>query len=353
MLKKDYIITFIICMLTFFFYSAKNVCSQSAFIIESPIASDIIYGAPLFESNLTGGVASVEGVFSWKNGRETYGAGEHVEKVIFTPKNKDYDSCEFDVSFKVLKRRVYIKFEKDIYKQYDGTDSINLPNYVVGGIVDKTVYVGGKLEGRLESVLNGESKIILSGLELIGDKKDNYFLDLEGFSAYVHPIFIEKFVGDKNRIDFSKNIYVPVNTLIYIEEKDTTILSKKNHIIKKVYDIYLKHETDVIDIDGIVNVKVKIDDEVLNNKKLKVYNYYHGVYEEVDYKYEDGYIVYRADGLGNLVIAQKETSYNIFYICGGVIIFAVGLLVVFLSLRGREKFNKYKSLKRRKENGYC
>ena len=133
-LKNKYVIIFITCLAVFFFFGAFKVNAQEVIIVEKPTASDIIYGEPLFESVLRGGSGNVPGTFSWKNQRNTFTVGKHTEVVVFTPNDSNYAPVETSVVFNVNKRRVYIKFEEEIRKLYDGTNKIELPNYIVGGI---------------------------------------------------------------------------------------------------------------------------------------------------------------------------------------------------------------------------
>ena len=88
-------------------------------------------------------------------------------------------------------------------------------------------------------------------------------------------------------------------------------------------------------------------------KRLKVYNYYNGVYEELNYRYDNGYIEYSASALGMLVFAQKDLSFLWVYILVFGVMFSFGCTYVVKKFKNREKINKYKSLKRRKDNEYC
>lgn len=335
----------------FFFCNGDNTLALETIVVERPIAEDITYGEPLFESELIGGKANVRGNFSWKNDRDIFEAGEHKGAVVFTPLNAEYDSVEIDVDFKVVKRRVYIKFEDEIYKQYDGTDVLDLPNYVVGGILGDGVYVKGNLEGSLQSVLIGINNVILKGISLGGDKAENYYLDLSGFVATVYPDFREKFGSIKHRVDFSKNIYVPVDSLLNVEKLESFNLEKKGYKIKEVYDIYLKSGDNRVDVHGDIKFKIKVDKSSFNYKRLELFNYYKGDYEKIEYEYKDGYILYSANSLGSLVFAEKEL--NLWWIYMLLALMFSGLIVtlVIKKLKGREKINKYRSLRRSKDYG--
>ena len=348
MKKKNALIT-IICMAFLFFFGASNVKALETVIEEYPIASDIVYGEPLFQSRLNGGKANVDGIFSWKNDKEILEIGTYEKTVVFSPFNQAYEEKEFLVSVVVNKRRVYIKFEDDIYKQYDGSNNISLPNYVIGGVIDKGVFVRGELTGKLESSLVGESLISLEGIELVGEKSFNYYLDLNNFKATIYRTSVEKFGDIKDKIEFSENTYVASDALIYVEELEGSLFDKKGYKVLNAYDIYLKSGGDRIDISKKVNVKINIAQENFNYEKLEIYNYYNGAYKKIDYKYEDGYIMYTADSLGNLVFTQKIENYWWVYLSISLFIFGCFTFFVIKSFKGKEKINRYKSLKRSKD----
>jgi len=68
-----------------------------------PTASDITIAQGLSDSQLTGGVASVEGTFAWKNASENrLPAGEYTRTVVFTPANENYNTVEGPVTLQVI-----------------------------------------------------------------------------------------------------------------------------------------------------------------------------------------------------------------------------------------------------------
>ncbi len=69
-----------------------------------PTASRVIIGGKLSDSTLTGGVASVDGKFEWKDGTEVLDTAQTViKKVVFTPDDTDnYNTVEFDVDVTVV-----------------------------------------------------------------------------------------------------------------------------------------------------------------------------------------------------------------------------------------------------------
>lgn len=68
-----------------------------------PTASDITIAQSVGESQLTGGEATVEGTFAWKNPEERrLLAGAYTRTVIFTPTDVNYNSVEISVNFNVI-----------------------------------------------------------------------------------------------------------------------------------------------------------------------------------------------------------------------------------------------------------
>ena len=83
-LKKRYF--FAICIYVFiflFFGCRKNVLASDLFIVSLPSGEDIEYGEPLFESNIFGGSANVDGVFKWKDPELMLDAGVHSVEAVF------------------------------------------------------------------------------------------------------------------------------------------------------------------------------------------------------------------------------------------------------------------------------
>lgn len=352
MRKLKFVFMFIV--LFFFFLCTDNIIKAEQYVIsEYPVSEKLTYGEPLFEASLIGGVSSVSGTFNWENENVVLEAGVSNQKVIFTPFNSELEIREIEIAVTVNPRRVFPKFEKSLYKQYDNSTLLKLPAYTVQGIIDKNVYVKGILSANLESAFVGENiKVNLSGLELVGDKKDNYYLDLTGFLANVYPRFIEMFGNVKNRVDFSENTYVPMHAIIHISEP-TIDLKQEGHKIIKGYDIQLRNGNEVIDVKDKIKVKIKIEN--FDGKRISLYNYYNETYEKIDYVYEDGYLIYESHGLGVLVLSKVVIDYTWMFITFGIVLFIVlAVLLTYVSCKmwkNRKKINKYKSIKRRKNDG--
>ena len=90
-----------------------------------------------------------------------------------------------------------------------------------------------------------------------------------------------------------------------------------------------------------------------NYKRLKMFNYYNGGYQEIDYNYIDGILIYDCKGLGSLVIAQEDYDFRLLFIILSVVLTFVLASILIVVNVNKNKINKYKSLKRRKDYGDC
>ena len=353
MKKTKYLL--IISVFLFFLFTSKAVCASEYDIIQSPVASEIVYGAPLFQSELIGGSSSEEGVFVWKNEDVILDAGVYTEKVLFIPSNDELNHMEIDVEITVKPRKIFVTFEKELKKIFDSSNKIELPAYVVKGALNEEVYVVGNLKGELESAFVGENiNVTLSGIELDGIKKNNYYLDLDGFTATIYPKAIEMFGEIKNKVEFIDDMYVPMNSIIHLESCDAEFTLPDYKYIES-YNIVLKNGEQIVDIDGKIKVKIKLDDAKLTGDKIALFNYYNNEYRKIDYVYEDGYLIYESDGLGSLVVFETVANYSWLVMIIVLAVLTVLCILLFVKkkpkTRIKKKINKYKSLKRSRDYG--
>ena len=352
---KFYILLFSSILLFFIMFS-ENIHAEETIIYEFPTAKEITYGDRLYKAELIGGSANTKGTFLWKNELEIANIGIHERTAIFIPSSTDYNTIEFNLSFKVNKRKVTLNFEKEIQKQYDGTNILKLPNYIIKGIIDDDTYVTGIASATTESILVGENiPITIEGLTIIGNHKDSYYLDINNLTANICPKYIEK-VG-QGKITFNNKLaYVSPYATLIVNKIDANI-SKRDYYLKSYYEIYLESNHQKIDINtGNITLKLKVDNTILKSKRIHMFNYVNNQYEEVKYTInDDGYITYTANNLGSLVIMKKKLDFTWLYIILSFIILVLSM-ILFINLAKNKKHNhnkiiKYKSLKRRKDYG--
>lgn len=341
------------CLLLFlligYIFSSTRTSACETIIYTPPTSSTINYGDHLYSSKLTNGIANVEGIFLWEKENLVLTPDDHYSTVIFLPSNPECSSKRINVNLTILPREIHPVFESELKKQYDETNNLVLPNYLIKGIIDEDTYIKGNLTAKTESVLVGDNiKVIMEGLEIAGDHKDYYTLNLNGYTATIHPKQIEKLGEIKNKITFnSSKAFVPTNSSLLISKSDSQI-SKEGYKTYSVYDIVVKSDgKEVTNIPGSFSLKLKIDD--INIKKYQLFNYINNEYEKINYTItEDGYILYTVSNIGNLVIAKKEINITPLIIFLILVIAIIITILVQRNTKTKTKIKKYKSLKRRK-----
>lgn len=143
-------------------------------ITTAPTASDVTYtsGVKLEASNLSGGEASVEGEFAWKDDTEALIVGTADHTVVFTPTdNTLYNNIEFSVSVTVLSgKKIYDNGWSDEPTAADDVEIksnlvIDGPVEVKGLTIDPGVKVTLEVNGSL--TVNGTSDDLANYGDLI------------------------------------------------------------------------------------------------------------------------------------------------------------------------------------------
>ena len=325
--------------------SRTNACET--IIYSPPEASDLTYGDHLYKSKLTNGIANIEGIFLWEEENLVLTPDDNHSTVVFLPSNPDCASKKINVNLTILPKEIRPVFESPLKKQYDEANTIVLPNYLIKGIIDEDTYVKGILKAKTESVLVGDNiSVIMEGLEIVGEHKDYYRLNLSGYTATIHPKQIEKLGEIKNKIIFNNNeAFVPTNSSLLINKHDSSLF-KEGYKIQSIYNITIKSDgEEVTNIPGSFSLKLKLED--INPKKHQLFNYVNNEYEKINYTItDDGYILYTISVIGDLVIAEKKANTFIFIIFPILIISIIVILLTQKSIKTKTKIKKYRSLKR-------
>ena len=239
----------------------------------------------------------------------------------------------------------------DIKYTIDGFDSsIPTDNQTVSIVISSDLY-SGEVSAQLtikilpEYVVNAE--IINSSTSLKDCFSLNEVLDYDNFK--IQNTYSN---GRTEIIDVTDDMVTGFDTSIASIQKKTLQITQNNFTISHDYTV------------------VPSDDYIIFNKNFvkcfvpsascgftpsqtesNVFNYYNGVYESVDYNYENGYIIYRASSLGKLVITQKNIDFSWIYVVSGGVALVALLFIGTKIFSGKEKINKYKSKKRGKVYG--
>lgn len=127
----------------------------------------------------------VSGTIKWLNSDVVLDAGKHSVEWIFIPSDNNYATVsgfeEVDVAKKVVKATLAI--EGNPTKEYDGTTSLPAQAKIVvsnveGILENDKVQVGGQIVADYKSANAGEKEINISGVTLLGDKVNNYQLEV-------------------------------------------------------------------------------------------------------------------------------------------------------------------------------
>lgn len=128
----------------------------------------------------------VSGTIKWLNSDVVLDAGKYYSvEWIFTPSDTNYATVsgfeEVDVAKKVVKATLAI--EGNPTKEYDGTTSLPAQAKIVvsnveGILGNDNVQIGGQIVADYKSANAGEKEINISGVTLIGDKVNNYQLEV-------------------------------------------------------------------------------------------------------------------------------------------------------------------------------
>ena len=157
----------------------------------------------------------------------------------------------------------------------------------------------------------------------------------------------------KNILKFNDDIYVPYDSIFQVKEYNGENVVIKNHKIKKIYSLNVISGNSIVNIEGNIFIKLKIDEKYINYKRIKLYNNYNGEYEEINYSYKDGYLTYNCNGLGDLIISTQDVNLIWLYILCSLFIFSLISYCVVRMVIKHNEIHRYKSLKRGKDYGNC
>jgi len=284
----------------------------------------------------------VPGYFSFHNGNSIIDSiGEQTYEVVFTPDDlNNYSSKKVSVTTNVSKRRIFIIFASPLYKQYDGTTNISLPQYSLSGILNEEVSVAGSLNAVLEAGYVGEGiGVILSGLSIEGDKSEYYYIDFLGHSARISPSTLEKSGENATIITLEKDVYVDVvySLKVVMENVNEIVKDKYTSFLKYSYKVY-NHNNQYLAVDGKFKVSMDIEEEILNKERLQVYELTSdGEYKELSYVYKNNKIVFEIDNDSSLVFTTRNIEYELIILFIGILIFSGIILLLYRYKNNRTK----------------
>ncbi|MEX0721672.1 MAG: MBG domain-containing protein [Balneolaceae bacterium] len=155
-----------------------DITSTNVTGITWPAASDIIYGESLASSELTGGIAEVDGEFTFVDESiEPNTAGTYTADVIFTPDDTDnYSSVTNQVDVEVTPKELTVANAEAQNKEYDGTDIAEITGTELIGVINDDAVELDEMSGSFASASVGEDIEVTAALRLTGEDAANYTL---------------------------------------------------------------------------------------------------------------------------------------------------------------------------------
>ena len=210
---KKVIFMIFMAIFLFIFTQTGFVSAQEDYTIEIESVTGLTYGDTISKGRIVIKEQSVPGeVFFQHPDRIVNTAGEYTVWVTFKPTDVNAYGNGISIPFvaDVAKKNIEIIFDSPIYKRYDGTEQVDLPQHSYIGIINNEVTVVGDLQGSFNgSYVAEEVGITLSGVVLEGEKKDCYTLVLTGHYGRIHPSYVND-VSNSVSIEFGENVYVDV-----------------------------------------------------------------------------------------------------------------------------------------------
>lgn len=308
----------------FLFMLSFQQIKASEYEINVEKVENLVYGNSLKSAKIVGN-SSILGNFSFENENLVLNDVGNIElKIVFTPSDvENFNKKEILFETNVEKRRVTIIFDRLLYKQYDGTKEIDLPSYTYSGIINNEVEIEGNLVGTLEaSYISDEVNVELSGLTIVGEKKDCYYLETSDYVAKIFPKILEKKGANETILILADNIYINLDSSLKIEVKEETKKIDRNYATFKIYNYDIYNGENKLDIDSDIVVSMKIDKNIMDTKRLKIFELTsEGKYQELEYRYSDDKINFTMNSNSKLVFATNNIEYSLIIIFSGVILF--------------------------------
>ena len=164
------------------FYDAFGVgflqySGTGVLILELPEASDIVYGQPLSESDITGGETATEGTFTFDEpGFVPEAAGSFLVDITFTTADELYSESA-TLSINVVKKELTVINAVAEDKVYDGNDQAVISGAELDGVLEgDDVVLENQGEGVFDQVTVGADIPVSTAMTISGADAENYSL---------------------------------------------------------------------------------------------------------------------------------------------------------------------------------
>lgn len=294
----------------------------------------LVYGNTLGNATIYGNSNGVEGVFTFADkDRILSTVGEIELEVLFIPKDSN-SIVKINYLGIVEKRKISVVFDSPIYKQYDGNTSIDLPRHSYKGILHNEVTVEGVLLATLSASYVSEGiPVILSGIEIVGEKKDYYYLDLLGHYARISPSKLEKEGSLATTIYLDKNVYVDVGYILRVNSKEESKRINDTYTSFKTYtyNVY-SHNNTLLTVAGTLDIYTKVEKGLLDKERLALFELTKdGEYKQLDYSINGEYLNVKIAGGSAIVFATRNIEYH-FIVLFSFLLLCYGIFIVVYRL---------------------
>ena len=335
---KKVIFTVFISIFLFILTQTNKVCAFDDYIVDVERVDGLIYGNAISTGEIVVKSQNIDGTFTFSHpDRILNSAGSMSVWITFIPADTERygNGISMPVSANVEKRNIEIIFNAPIYKRYDGTDSVVLPEYEYAGILysdisENAIGIVGELEAKFSgSYVAEEVGVILSGISLEGAKKDCYNLVLTGHTGRIHPAYIRD-VSNSVSIEFDENVYIDVLATVKVKKEADNKDVNKDYTSFMLYNFSVyDHNNEKLDVTGNYSVKLRIDEHLIATERLEIFELNKdNEYIKLDYTYSDGVMIFVIGADSQIVFTTRNIEYNSIFILSGILVFSFIFVVV-------------------------
>lgn len=315
-----------------FMFVNNNYVNAQDYNISINSLEGLTYGNKLKDVKINGNSEGVEGTFYFYNQEYVLDTVGEIELEIFFVAKNSSEVKSITVTKEVLPKKISVWFENPLYKQYDGLSTLNLPNYSYVGIINNEVSVEGTLIGNVTATYVGDAiPVVLSGVTIVGEKSDCYYLDLLEHNARIYPSVLEKNGENASKITLDKDVYVDISYSLNVKKDNGNELidNKYTSFAKYSYEVY-DYNNEKINVSGKYDILMKIDEDVMNKERLKVFELTKdGEYKELVYTYRNGEIHFKMDSTSSLVLSTRDIEYHFIILFSAILIFSLIFVIVY------------------------
>ena len=97
-------------------------------------------------------------------------------------------------------------------------------------------------------------------------------------------------------------------------------------------------------INSKYKVSMLLDESIIDNERLKVYEYDGIEYKELEYAYSNGKIYFSINSNSEIVFATRNIEYHLIIIFGGILLFSFAFITISYVKNSKIKVAKTKEV---------